>query len=176
MSTTDGALALSDSLQTAVLRHTTAAVLGRGRGYVKRKRVIDLRVSAGKVRARVLGSGKERYRVELAAPQRPPPAVVTKIRWNCDCPYAAGHRRGTCKHVVAVAIVAAQRLERTESARRRWLGQPAANAVEAEPKEFDALAERLLAAFSAEPVGVEHVLDRAFTIAPPPFEVRTSPA
>jgi hypothetical protein len=108
--------------------------------------------------------------VELTSPQRPAPAVVTKIRWTCDCPYASEHRRGTCKHVVAVAIVAAKRLERPD-ALARWLGQPAVNAAEAEPAEFDALADRMLAAFTAEPVDVDTVLDRAYTIAPPPFEV-----
>lgn len=167
----DPARVLADSLQAAVLRHTTAAVLGRGRGYAKRNRVTELRVSAGRVRARVLGSDRARYRVELVAPQRPAPAVVSKIRWACDCPYAAEHRRGTCKHVVAVALVAAKRLERTEAMRRRWLGQPAANAPEAEPAEFDALAERLLAAFSAPPLSIDEVLDRALAIAPPPFDV-----
>lgn len=165
------ALTLADSLQAAVLRHTSAAVLSRGRGYAKRNRVSEVRISAGKVRARVLGSEDQRYRVELSVPQRPAPAIVTKIRWGCDCPYAAEHRRGTCKHVVAVALVVAKRLERTESMRRRWLGQPAANAAEAEPAEFDALAERLLEAFTAEPVSVDAVLDRALSIAPPPFEV-----
>ncbi|MSO37949.1 MAG: hypothetical protein EXQ69_06825 [Acidimicrobiia bacterium] len=162
---------LPDSLQETVLRHTTAAVLGRGRGYVKRKRVIDIRVSAGRIRARVLGSGRARYSVELTAPQRPAPAMITKIRWSCDCPYAAEHRRGTCKHVVAVALVAAKRFENTEAMRRRWLGQPAANAAEAEPEEFDALAERLLAAFSTPPLSIEAVMDRAIAIAPPPFEL-----
>ena len=168
---TEPALTLADSLQAAVLRHTSAAVLSRGRGYAKRNRVSELRISAGKVRARVHGSEDQRYRVELSVPQRPAPAIVTKIRWSCDCPYAAEHRRGTCKHVVAVALVVSKRLERTESMRRRWLGQPAANAAEAEPAEFDALAERLLEAFTAEPVSVEAVLNRALAIAPPPFEV-----
>ena len=168
------ALTLADSLQAAVLRHTSAAVLSRGRGYAKRNRVSELRISAGKVRARVQGSEDQRYRVELSVPQRPAPAIVTKIRWSCDCPYAAEHRRGTCKHVVAVSLVVTKRLERTESMRRRWLGQPAANAAEAEPAEFDALAERLLEAFTAEPVSVEAVLNRALAIAPPPFEVPAS--
>jgi hypothetical protein len=100
---------LSESLQAAVIGHTSGAVLARGRGYVKRNRVTELRVSAGRIRARVLGSDGERYRVELNAPQTPAPPMVTKIRWSCDCLYAAEHRRGTCKHVVAVALVAARR-------------------------------------------------------------------
>jgi hypothetical protein len=53
----------------------------------------------------------------------------------------------------------------------RWMGQPAANAAEASPAEFDALAERLLTAFSSQPAGVDAVLDHAMTVAPPPFEV-----
>jgi uncharacterized Zn finger protein len=162
---------LGESLQAAVLRHTTGPVLSRGRGYVARKRVLELRVSAGRIRARVLGSEGERYRVELSAPQRPASETVTKIRWSCDCPYAAEHRRGTCKHVVALALVAARRLDRTPALRQRWLGQPAANAAAAEPAEFDALAERLLAAFGANPVSVDEVMDRVMAIAPPPFDV-----
>jgi uncharacterized Zn finger protein len=167
----EGPKALADSLKAAVLRHTSSAVLGRGTGYAKRNRVAELRVSAGRVRARVRGSGSQRYRVEIAVPQRPAPPVVTKVRWSCDCPYAAEHRRGTCKHVVALALVAAKRIERNEAMYLRWLGQPAANAAEASPAEFDAIAERLLAAFSAQPVEVDEVLTRAMTVAPPPFDV-----
>jgi len=167
----EGAKALSESLKAAVLRHTSAAVLGRGTGYAKRNRVAELRVSAGRVRARVRGSGEQRYRVELAVPQRPAPPVVTKIRWSCDCPYAAEHRRGTCKHVVALALVAAKRIEKTESMYLRWLGQPAANAAEAAPAEFDALAERLLEAFTAQPVSVDEVLKHAVSVSPPPFDL-----
>jgi hypothetical protein len=167
----EGARKLAESLQEAVLRHTATAVLGRGQGYAKRNRVAEMRVSAGRVRARVRGSGKERYRVELTVPQRPAPAVVTKIRWSCDCPYAAEHRRGTCKHVVAVALVAAKRIERNDSMFQRWLGQPTANAAEAAPAELDALAERMLAAFTAQPMSVEEVLTRAIAIAPPPFDI-----
>jgi hypothetical protein len=163
---------LGESLQAAVLRHTTGPVLARGRGYVARKRVTELRVSAGRIRGRVLGSENERYRVEIAAPQRPAPETVTKIRWSCDCPYAAEHRRGTCKHVVALALVASKRLDRTPALRQRWLGQPAANASAAEPAEFDALAERLLAAFTAAPASIDEVMTRVVDIAPPPFEVR----
>ncbi len=163
---------LAESLQAAVIGHTSGAVLARGRGYVKRNRVTELRVSAGRIRARVLGSDGERYRVELTAPQTPAPPVVTKIRWSCDCLYAAEHRRGTCKHVVAVALVAARRFERADALRRRWMGGAAAEAPEAEPAEFVALAERLLAAFTAPPVSAEDVLARAIAIAPPPFSVR----
>jgi hypothetical protein len=170
----DADRALSDSLREAVLRHTTAAVLGRGRGYAKRNRVSGLRVGAGKVRARVQGSGAQRYQVELATPSQPPSEVVRRIRWSCNCPYAAEHRRGTCKHVVAVALVAADRLARTESLRRRWLGEPSGNAAEAEPAELDALANRLATAFAAEPVSIDEVLTRAMTIAPAPFEVSTA--
>jgi hypothetical protein len=172
----EGAQRLAQSLQEAVLRHTSAAVLGRGTGYAKRNRVSELRVSAGRIRGRVRGSGDQRYRVELTVPQRPAPEQITKIRWSCDCPYAAEHRRGTCKHVVALALVAAKRIERTEAMHLRWLGQPAANAAEAAPAEVDALAERLLAAFTAEPMSVDDVLMRAVTIAPPPFDIpaRTS--
>jgi uncharacterized Zn finger protein len=167
----EGARALAESVRAAVLRHTSQAVLGRGTGYAKRNRVAELRVSAGRVRARVRGSGEQRYRVELAVPQRPAPPLVTKIRWSCDCPYAAEHRRGTCKHVVALALVAARRIERTEAMHLRWLGQPTANAAEAAPAEVDALAERLLAAFTAQPMSVDDVLVRSMTIAPPPFDV-----
>lgn len=167
----EGAKALSESLKAAVLRHTSAAVLGRGTGYAKRNRVAELRVSAGRVRARVRGSGSQRYRVELAVPQRPAPPVVTKVRWSCDCPYAAEHRRGTCKHVVALALVAGKRIEKNDAMYLRWLGQPAANAAEAAPAEFDALAERMLAAFTAEPVEIDAVLDHAMAVAPPPFDV-----
>jgi hypothetical protein len=163
---------LGESLQAAVLHHTTGPVLSRGRGYVARKRVTDLRVSAGRVRGRVLGSGNERYRVEIAAPERPAPEIVTKVRWSCDCPYAAEHRRGTCKHVVALALVASKRIDRTPALRQRWLGQPAANAAAAEPAELDALAERLLAAFTVTPVSVDEVMERVMDTAPPPFEVR----
>lgn len=169
---TEASRALSESLQAAVFGHTSGAVLARGRGYVKRNRVTELRVSAGRIRARVLGSDGERYRVELTAPQTPAPPVITKIRWNCDCLYAAEHRRGTCKHVVAVALVAARRFERADALRRRWMGGAAAEAPEAEPEEFTALAERLLAAFTAPPVSAEDVLVRAIAIAPPPFSVR----
>ena len=167
----ESARALAESLRAAVLRHTSQAVLGRGTGYAKRNRVAELRVSAGRVRARVRGSGEQRYRVELAVPQRPAPPVVTKIRWSCDCPYAAEHRRGTCKHVVALALVAAKRIEKTESMYLRWLGQPAANAAEAAPAEFDALAERLLEAFTAQPVSVDEVLKHAVSVSPPPFDL-----
>lgn len=167
----EGARALAESLRAAVLRHTSQAVLGRGTGYAKRNRVAELRVSAGRVRARVRGSGEQRYRVELAVPQRPAPPLVTKIRWSCDCPYAAEHRRGTCKHVVALALVAAKRIEKTESMYLRWLGQPAANAAEAAPAEFDALAERLLEAFTAQPVSVRDVLAHAVSVSPPPFDL-----
>jgi uncharacterized Zn finger protein len=167
----DAGRALSDSLRESVLRHTTAAVLGRGRGYAKRNRVSGLRVGAGKVRARVQGSGAQRYHVELSTPSQPPPEVVRRIRWSCNCPYAAEHRRGTCKHVVAVALVAAERLARTESLRRRWLGEPSGNAAEAEPAELDTLADRLLAAFTAEPMTVDDVLARAMSIAPAPFDI-----
>jgi hypothetical protein len=163
--------ALGESLQAAVLRHTTAAVLSRGRGYAKRRRVSELRIGAGRVRARVQGSGDRRYHVELITPQQPAPAVVHKIRWSCDCPYAAEHRRGTCKHVVAVALVTAERLANDEGTLRRWLGQPSGNAAEAEPAELDELAARMLDAFTAEPVSVDEVVDRALAIAPPPFEV-----
>ena len=167
----EGAQQLADSLQEAVLRHTSAAVLGRGTGYAKRNRVSELRVSAGRIRGRVRGSGDQRYRVELTVPQRPAPARITKIRWSCDCPYAAEHRRGTCKHVVALALVAAKRIEKTEAMHLRWLGQPAANAAEAAPAEVDALADRLLAAFTAETVSVGDVLVRSIAIAPPPFDI-----
>jgi uncharacterized Zn finger protein len=167
----DAGRALSDSLRESVLRHTTAAVLGRGRGYAKRNRVSGLRVGAGKVRARVQGSGAQRYHVELSTPSQPPPEVVRRIRWSCNCPYAAEHRRGTCKHVVAVALVAAERLAHTESLRRRWLGEPSGNAAEAEPAELDTLADRLLAAFTAEPMTVDDVLARAMSIAPAPFDI-----
>jgi hypothetical protein len=167
----EGAKRLADSLQEAVLRHTSAAVLGRGQGYAKRNRVSELRVSAGRIRGRVRGSGDQRYRVELTVPQRPAPAQITKIRWSCDCPYAAEHRRGTCKHVVALALVAAKRIERTEAMHLRWLGQPTANAAEAAPAEVDALADRLLAAFTATPVSVDDVLVRAISISPPPFDI-----
>lgn len=162
---------LAESLRAAVLRHTSAAVLGRGTGYAKRNRVAELRISGGRARARVRGSGTQRYQVEITVPQRPSPPLVTKVRWSCDCPYAAEHRRGTCKHVVALALVAAKRIEKNEAMYLRWMGQPAANAAEAAPAEFDALAERLLAAFTAQPASVEHVLDHAMTVAPPPFEV-----
>jgi len=168
----EAARTLSESLQAAVIGHTSGAVLARGRGYAKRNRVTELRVSAGRIRARVLGSDGERYRVELTAPQTPAPPVVTKIRWSCDCLYAAEHRRGTCKHVVAVALVAARRFERADALRRRWMGGAAAEAPEAEPAEFTALAERLLAAFTAPPVSAEDVLTRAIAIAPPPFPIR----
>ncbi|MBV8951964.1 MAG: hypothetical protein JOZ99_13890 [Actinobacteria bacterium] len=167
----DAGRALADSLREAVLRHTTAAVLGRGKGYAKRNRVSALRVGAGRVRARVQGTGAQRYQVELATPGQTPPEVVRRLRWSCNCPYAAEHRRGTCKHVVAVALVAAERLARTESLRRRWLGEPSSNAAEAEPAELDALAERLLAAFTLAPASVDDVLARAMSIAPAPFEV-----
>jgi uncharacterized Zn finger protein len=167
----EGAKAMAESLKAAVLRHTSAAVLGRGTGYAKRNRVAELRVSAGRVRARVRGSGSQRYRVELAVPQRPAPPIVTKVRWSCDCPYAAEHRRGTCKHVVALALVASKRIEKNDSMYLRWLGQPAANAAEAAPAEFDALAERMLAAFTAQPIEIDAVLDHAMTVAPPPFDV-----
>ena len=167
----EGARALAESLRAAVLRHTSQAVLGRGTGYAKRNRVAELRVSAGRVRARVRGSCEQRYRVELAVPQRPAPPLVTKIRWSCDCPYAAEHRRGTCKHVVALALVAAKRIEKTESMYLRWLGQPAANAAEAAPAQFDALAERLLEAFTAQPVSVGDVLKHAVSVSPPPFDL-----
>lgn len=167
----EGAQQLAQSLQEAVLRHTSAAVLGRGTGYAKRNRVSELRVSAGRIRGRVRGSGDQRYRVELTVPQRPAPAQITKIRWSCDCPYAAEHRRGTCKHVVALGLVAAKRIERTEAMHLRWLGQPTANAAEAAPAEVDALAERLLAAFTAQPMSVDEVLVRAVAIAPPPFDI-----
>ena len=53
----------------------------------------------------------------------------------------------------------------------RWLGQPAANAAEAAPAEVDALAERLLAAFTAQPVSVDDVLVHAVSISPPPFDI-----
>ena len=53
----------------------------------------------------------------------------------------------------------------------RWLGQPTANAAEAAPAEIDALAERLLAVFTTQPVSVGDVLVRAVTISPPPFDV-----
>jgi ribonuclease E len=162
---------LAESLRAAVLRHTSAAVLGRGTGYAKRNRVAELRISGGRARARVRGSGTQRYRVEITVPQKPAPPVVTKVRWTCDCPYAAEHRRGTCKHVVALALVAAKRIEKNEAMYQRWMGQPAANAAEASPAEFDALAERLLAAFTAQPASVDHVLDHAMAVAPPPFEV-----
>jgi hypothetical protein len=162
---------LAESLRAAVLRHTSAAVLGRGTGYAKRNRVAELRISGGRARARVRGSGSQRYRVEITVPQRPAPPVVTKVRWTCDCPYAAEHRRGTCKHVVALALVAAKRIEKNDAMYQRWMGQPAANAAEASPAEFDALAERLLGAFTAQPAGVDHVLDHAMAVAPPPFEV-----
>jgi hypothetical protein len=95
--TDDEVRALSDSLRDAVLRHTTAAVLGRGRGYAKRNRVSGLRIGGGRVRARVQGSGAQRYLVELTTPTQPPPTVVRRIRWSCNCPYAAEHRRGTCR-------------------------------------------------------------------------------
>jgi uncharacterized Zn finger protein len=167
----EDARVLAESLRAAVLRHTSAAVLGRGTGYAKRNRVAELRISGGRARARVRGSGSQRYRVEVAVPQKPSPRVVTKVRWSCDCPYAAEHRRGTCKHVVALALVAAKRIERNEAMYLRWMGQPAANAAEASPAEFDALAERLLDAFTAQPASLEHVLDRAMSVAPPPFEV-----
>lgn len=167
----DAGRGLAESLREAVLRHTTAAVLGRGRGYAKRNRVSGLRVGAGRIRARVQGSGAQRYHVELSTPTQPPPEVVRRIRWSCNCPYAAEHRRGTCKHVVAVALVASERLARTESLRRRWLGEPSGNAAEAEPAELDALAERLLAAFTAEPLSVDDVLARSMSIAPAPFEL-----
>jgi hypothetical protein len=167
----DPAHALGESLQAAVLRHTTAAVLGRGRGYARGGRVSELRVTAGRVRARVLGSGDERYHVELQSPQQPPPPVVHKIRWSCNCPYAAEHRRGTCKHVAATALVAAERIAGSDSLRRRWLGEPASNAPEADPEEFDALAERLLEAFTASPVDVDAVIARAVGIAPAPFDL-----
>lgn len=170
----DEARGLADSLREAVLRHTTAAVLNRGKGYAKRNRVSNLRVGAGRVRARVQGSAAQRYQVELATPGQPPPEVVRRVRWSCNCPYAAEHRRGTCKHVVAVALVAADRLARTESLRRRWLGEPSSNAAEAEPAELDALAERLLAAFTFAPVTVDDVLTRAMSIAPAPFDVSVS--
>jgi hypothetical protein len=168
----EGAHVLAQSLQEAVLRHTSAAVLSRGTGYAKRNRVSELRVSAGRVRGRVRGSGDQRYRVELTVPQRPAPEKVTKVRWSCDCPYAAEHRRGTCKHVVALALVAAKRIEKTEAMHLRWLGQPAANAAEAAPAEIDALQERLLAAFTAQPVSVDEVMVRSIGISPPPFDVR----
>jgi hypothetical protein len=167
----DEARALSESLRDSVLRHTTTAVLGRGKGYAKRNRVSGVRIGAGRIRARVQGSGAQRYQVELQAPNQPPPEVVRRIRWSCNCPYAAEHRRGTCKHVVAVTLVAADRLARTESLRRRWLGEPSGNAAEAEPAELDALADRLLASFTAQPVTVDQVLQRAVTIAPAPFEL-----
>lgn len=167
----EGAQLLASSLQEAVLRHTSSAVLGRGTGYAKRNRVSELRVSAGRVRGRVRGSGEQRYRVELTVPQRPAPARVTKIRWSCDCPYAAEHRRGTCKHVVALALVAAKRIARTEAMHLRWLGQPAANAAEAAPAEIEALAERMLAAFTAPPVSVDEMLVRSVSISPPPFDL-----
>lgn len=163
---------LGESLQAAVLHHTTGPVLQRGRGYVARKRVSDIRVGPGRIRGRVLGSGHERYRVEITAPQRPAPELVTKVRWACDCPYAAEHRRGTCKHVVALVLVASRRLDRVPALRQRWLGQPAANAAAADPAELDALAERLLAAFGRTPVGVDEVMEHVMDVAPPPFEVR----
>jgi hypothetical protein len=168
----EGAHVLAQSLQESVLRHTSAAVLSRGTGYAKRNRVSELRVSAGRVRGRVRGSGDQRYRVELTVPQRPAPEKVTKVRWSCDCPYAAEHRRGTCKHVVALALVATKRIEKTEAMHLRWLGQPAANAAEAAPAEIDALQERLLAAFTAQPVSVDEVMVRSIGISPPPFDVK----
>jgi hypothetical protein len=168
----EGAHLLAESLQEAVLRHTSAAVLSRGTGYAKRNRVSELRVSAGRVRGRVRGSGDQRYRVELTVPQRPAPEKVTKVRWSCDCPYAAEHRRGTCKHVVALVLVAAKRIEKTEAMHLRWHGHPAANAAEAAPAEIDALQERLLAAFTAQPVSVGEVMVRSVGISPPPFDVK----
>jgi hypothetical protein len=168
----EGAHVLAQSLQESVLRHTSAAVLSRGTGYAKRNRVSELRVSAGRVRGRVRGSGDQRYRVELTVPQRPAPEKVTKVRWSCDCPYAAEHRRGTCKHVVALVLVAGKRIEKTEAMHLRWLGQPAANAAEAAPAEIDALQERLLAAFTAQPASVHEVMVRSLGISPPPFDVK----
>ena len=156
-----------------MLRHTSAAVLSRGTGYAKRNRVSELRVSAGRVRGRVRGSGDQRYRVELTVPQRPAPAKVTKVRWSCDCPYAAEHRRGTCKHVVALVLVAGKRIEKTEAMHLRWLGQPAANAAEAAPAEIDALpgaaARRVHRAAGERRRGA---CVRSLGISRPPFDVK----
>jgi hypothetical protein len=170
----DDVSTLGGSMRAVVLRHTSDPVLARARGYVRQRRVSGLRVRGGVVRARVRGSSRQQYRVELSAPGPPVPMLVKKLRWSCNCPYAAEHRRTTCKHVVAVALVASERLERSEELAAQWLGHVGDESLAASPAAFDALADRLLATFSAPPASAVDALRRADAIAAAPFEVEHS--
>ena len=56
--------------------------LPRGRTYVRNRSVLDLRIAAGKVTARVMGS--DLYTVEIKV------AAVPRTRWNAVCKACAG--------------------------------------------------------------------------------------
>ncbi len=162
----DGTLA--GSLRAAILRHTTALVLSRARGYVRQHRVNELRITTGRIRARVRGAGRQHYRVDIRVPGHAGVEHVGKVRWSCNCIYAVEHRHSTCKHVVAVTLIAADRLEGSPTAVRRWLGHDVDDEA-VSPARFDGLAERLLATFSTSPATVDDALARASALAPAPF-------
>ena len=113
------------SLVRAVQSQASSTGWERGRSYAKKGKVSGVSISDWRIEARVAGSESNSYRVFInttsvgraGAGELPPVSMVG----HCTCP-AAAKWSVWCKHIVAVAYVAAAELEYASVA-ARWLGR-----------------------------------------------------
>jgi superfamily II DNA or RNA helicase len=107
----------------------------KGKEVAETRRVQELQREGRKVRALVLGSAEERYDVELELQD-------DRVTSRCSCPSWNTHGPH-CKHVVATALIYAEKLRRTAPAEEEE--EPPAAAIEpspaAEPVQLPALAK-----------------------------------
>lgn len=127
---------------------STQAVLQRAVRYAKQGRVRDLELDETAMRARVQGSKRGTYRVEV---------LLTRPNWrySCTCPFSQSHRQVACKHVVATILVAT--------------GSDDAAAASDVPAPLDpALLARITAAITTAPPDPEVIVRRAAAAFHPP--------
>ena len=73
--------------------------LERGRGYFREGRVSDVRRTANRIDAQVIGSGTSLYNAHIALDMRGEKGVA----YDCDCP--VGETGDFCKHLIALMLV-----------------------------------------------------------------------
>ncbi len=86
------------SLTTPLTRAFRPAIRARGASYARGKRVMIETIEANRVRARVRGSGRSPYRVEIRVARKRSGGGVS-FELDCSCPYAEGG--DPCKHLWA---------------------------------------------------------------------------
>ena len=68
--------------------------IGRGRSYVRHRAVLDLQIEKGKVRALVMGSGRDPYKIDVTI------KPISKARWT-ELKKAAAHKLGSLQELLA---------------------------------------------------------------------------